>query len=162
MAMTPDEAQTEIARLREEIAAQRAALDEVASERAAARSEAEAARVLVERAQGELEAMRQELAAREMALEEARRAGLAALRRALLAEHAGAIVPELVTGATAEELEASVATARAAWERASEAARQQLASLQVPASNGARPEDTLAGLSPLDKIRLGLAGGRQG
>ena len=92
------------------------------------------------------------------ALAEARATGIGYLRRALLAEHAGAVVPELVTGDTPERLEASVAPARAAWDRATEAAKQALRADRVPAGaparNGADP--STEGLSPLGKIARGL------
>ena len=92
------------------------------------------------------------------ALAEARAAGIGYLRRAILAENAGALVPELVTGDTPEQLEASVAHARAAWDRATEAAKQALRADRVPAGaparNGADP--SAEGLSPLGKIARGL------
>ena len=91
-------------------------------------------------------------------LAEARATGLGYLRRALLAEHAGALVPELVTGDTPEQLEASVEAARTAWDRATEAAKQALRADRVPAGaparNGADP--SAEGLSPLGKIARGL------
>ena len=92
------------------------------------------------------------------ALAEARAAGLGYLRRALLAEHAGAVVPELVTGDTPEQLEASVEVARAAWDRATEAARQALRADRVPAGAPARngTDPSAEGLSPLGKIARGL------
>ena len=66
------------------------------------------------------------LAALERELADARRDGLAHLRRALLAEHAGSLVPELVAGDSSESLEASVAVATAAFEAAREAALAEL------------------------------------
>src|SRR5215216_2457722 len=54
------------------------------------------------------------------------------LRRAILAEQAGQVVPELVRGTTAEELTASVEVAKSAYARATEAARQGLKAEQVP------------------------------
>ncbi|MDP8921712.1 MAG: hypothetical protein M3O34_02415, partial [Chloroflexota bacterium] len=92
------------------------------------------------------------------ALAEARAAGLGYLRRALLAEHAGMIVPELVTGDTPDQLEASVDRARAAWDRATEAAKQALRADRVPAGAPARngTDPSAEGLSPLGKIARGL------
>ena len=92
------------------------------------------------------------------ALSEARTAGIGYLRRALLAEHAGTVVPELVTGDTPEQLEASVEVARAAWDRATEAARQALRAGRVPAGAPARngTDPSTEGLSPLGKIARGL------
>lgn len=116
---------------------------------------ADAQRELVERDQ-ELKRAQAELVEAQTSLGEAQRAGLAQLRRALLAEHAGQLVPELVAGSSTEELEASLALARAAYERAAEAARQELASQQVPAGNVARQGADLEALSPLGKIAHGL------
>ena len=67
---------------------------------------------------------------------EASAATLAATRRALLAEHAGQVVPELVTGETVEALAASVETARAAFSRAADAARATAAGQTVPTGAG--------------------------
>ncbi|MBI4494779.1 MAG: hypothetical protein HY690_18540 [Chloroflexi bacterium] len=89
-------------------------------------------------------------------LVEAQRQGVEHFRRALLAEHAGQVVPELVAGTTAEELVASVETARAAFQRAAEAARRQLQEQRVPAGNAARSSDDLATLAPMAKIAYGL------
>ena len=79
---------------------------------------------------------------------------VAHLRRALLAENRGKVVPELVTGDTPEALEASVGVARAAWDRATEAARQALRADRVPAGAPARngADAGAEGLSPLGKI----------
>ena len=92
------------------------------------------------------------------ALAEARAASVGYLRRALLAEHVGTVVPELVTGDTPEQLEASVEGARAAWDRATEAARQALRADRVPAGAPARngTDPSAEGLSPLGKIARGL------
>ncbi len=98
-----------------------------------------------------------ELARLRMELEEARARGLESHRRALLAENAGRVVPELVAGATAEELEASVARARTAFEAAKAAALAELAaSQQVAAGNGARGVSSVEGMSPMEKIAYGL------
>ncbi len=91
------------------------------------------------------------------ALAEARAEGVAYLRRALLAEHAGRVVPELVTGETPEALTASIAGATAAWDRATESAKQALRADHVPAGAPARTGDAGAeGLSSLGKIARGL------
>src|SRR5437762_60582 len=57
---------------------------------------------------------------------------LEAHRRAVLAEHRGQVIDELVVGSTPEEIDASVTVATAAYTRAVEAARAQLAATQVP------------------------------
>lgn len=92
-------------------------------------------------------------------LGDAQRQGLEHLRRALLAEHAGQVVPELLTGATVEELSTSVELAKAAFARATEAVRQQLQAQQVPAGNPARQGPDLEALPPLAKIAHGLSRG---
>ena len=86
---------------------------------------------------------------------------LANHRRALLAEHAGQIVPELVQGDTPEALEASVQTARSAFQSAADAARKQIADQRVPGGSGTRDTGAGAGgqaapTTPTDKIAAGL------
>jgi hypothetical protein len=89
-------------------------------------------------------------------LAEARAHGLAYLRRALLAEHAGHVVPELVGGGDEVALQASVEVAKQAFGRALDAARVALARQVVPA--GAPPARATdgAGLSALEMIESGL------
>ncbi len=83
--------------------------------------------------------------------------GLANLRRALLAEHAGQVVPELVTGESEETLLASMEVARQAYGRALDAARATIASQTVPAgAPSARTVAASAGLTPLEMIESGL------
>lgn len=106
--------------------------------------------------EAELAGARAEAAARAEALAAAQRAGLDYLRRALLAEHAGQVVPELVAGNTAEELEASVERARAAFQAAVAAARAQLQQQRVPPGNAPRTRVDVERLSPLEKIAQGL------
>lgn len=100
----------------------------------------------------ELEQLRSEL--------EAARAGrLEAHRRALLAENAGRVVPELVAGTTAEELDASVEAATAAYAAVREATLAQVAaSARVSATNGARADGAsdVEAMSALEKIAHGL------
>jgi len=99
---------------------------------------------------------------------ELERTMLAAHRRAVLAEHSGQVVPELVQGATAEEIDASVETARAAYARVAEsvrasdqAARPAIESLPVvPAGASPRGDAPADDLSPLQKITSAL--GRNG
>ena len=91
------------------------------------------------------------------ALAEAQALGLAQLRRALLAEHAGQVVPELVTGETEAALLASVEVAQQAYGRALEMARATLAGQVVPAgAPSARAVAASAGLTPLEMIESGL------
>lgn len=99
-------------------------------------------------------------AARQQA-EAAQATALGTLRRALLAEHRGHLIEELVQGTTAEALEASVEVARVAYARVADATRQQLAEQRIPAGAPARGRDLtpeqLAALSPAEKIARGLA-----
>ena len=81
---------------------------------------------------------------------------LANLRRALLAEQAGQVVPELVRGDDEESLLASVEIARQAYTRALEAARAAIASQTVPAGAPSARTVPAAGLSPLEMIESGL------
>jgi hypothetical protein len=117
---------------------------------------------------GELEAVRSALDARlaettgqhesaATGLAEAQSRGLGYLRRAVLAEHAGRIVPELVGGADEEALLASVDVARQAYGRAVEAARAAIVSQSVPAGAPSARTASVAGLTPLQMIESGLS-----
>jgi len=89
-------------------------------------------------------------------LEEARARGLEAHRRALLAENAGRVVPELVAGSTVEELEGSVDVARRAFDAARAAALAEVAATPIPAGNPIRQGPGVEGMSSLEKIAYGL------
>jgi hypothetical protein len=89
-------------------------------------------------------------------LTEARSRGLTNLRRALLAEQAGQLVPELVAGDDEESLLASVEVARQAHARVLESARAAIASQTVPAGAPSARGVSAAGLSPLEMIESGL------
>ena len=89
-------------------------------------------------------------------LEEARRRWLESHRRALLAENAGRVVPELVTGSSVEEMERSLEVARGAFEAARAAALAEIASTRVPAGNPVRQGPNLEAMSPMQKIAFGL------
>ena len=98
-----------------------------------------------------------ELARLRSELEEALSRRLESHRRALLAENAGRVVPDLVAGATVEEMDASVARARDAFEAAKAAAlAEMVASQAVAAGNGERGVPDLEGMSPMEKIAYGL------
>ena len=81
---------------------------------------------------------------------------LAHLRRALLAEHAGQVVPELVSGDDEATLLASVELAQHAYARALEAARTTIATRTVPAGAPSARNVPATGLSPLEMIESGL------
>jgi chromosome segregation ATPase len=97
-----------------------------------------------------------DLVAAQQALGATQTSGLANLRRALLAEQAGRIVPELVGGDDEEALLASVEVAKQAYSRAVEAARASIAQQTVPAGAPSAHAASGAGLSPLEMIEAGL------
>ena len=90
------------------------------------------------------------------ALAEARSQGLAYLRRALLAEHAGQVVPELVGGDDEASLQASVEVAKQAFGRALDAVRVTLVQQAVPLGAPSVRAADGAGLSALELIESGL------
>lgn len=96
----------------------------------------------------EVEGLRAELA-------EARRREVEAHRRALLAENAGKVVPELIAGSSVEQLDRSVEVARSAFESARAAVLAAVGSL-VPAGSPVRQGAGLEGMSPIQKIAYGL------
>lgn len=104
----------------------------------------------------ELEAARSEVAAHQRRAEEAEAQALAAYRRALLAEHRGHVIEELIQGESVEALEASLETAQAAYQRVADQAAQTIAAAQVPVGAPARLGEAPESLSPLDKIVRGL------
>jgi hypothetical protein len=89
-------------------------------------------------------------------LEGARAGWLESHRRALLAENAGRLVPELVAGTTQEELDRSVEVARSAFDAARSAALAEIAATSVPAGNPVRQGPNLESMSPMEKIAHGL------
>jgi len=90
-------------------------------------------------------------------LDATRASGLTYLRRALLAEHAGQLVPELVFGESEASLLASVEVSKGAYARALESARAAIVSQTVPAgAPSARSDPAAGGLSPLELIESGL------
>ena len=90
-------------------------------------------------------------------LQTARATGLTYLRRALLAEHAGQLVPELVIGESEETLLASVEVAKGAYARALDTARAAIVRQTVPAgAPSARTAPATGGLSALEMIESGL------
>lgn len=85
---------------------------------------------------------------------------ISAYRRALLAEHAGEVVEELVQGGTLGELEASVTAARDAYGRIAERVRVQAAA-SGPTDTSPRLEPIPEEMRPLEKITNALARSRQ-
>lgn len=89
-------------------------------------------------------------------LDEAQARNLSYLRRALLAEHVGQLVPELVEGSDEVSLVASVEVAKQAYARALDAARTTIVSQTVPAGAPSARGAPAGGLSPLEMIESGL------
>jgi len=110
----------------------------------------------LEVARGELLAAREEVAEQRQRGEAAEQRALQAYRRALLAEHRDEVIEELVQGASEGELEASLETARTAYQRVAEQARQTAGVTHVPVGAPARQSEPPEALSPLDKIVRGL------
>jgi hypothetical protein len=105
---------------------------------------------------GAHEAISVELAEARRALTEAGSLGLGYLRRALLAELGGQIVPELLAGEDEATLLASVEVAKQAYGRALESARSAIAGQRVPAGAPSARAATVGGLSALEMIESGL------
>ena len=97
----------------------------------------------------------QTLAARTAERDAGQQALLAAHRRALLAEHAGQVVADLVQGDSVEALEASVERAREAHTRIADQLRVQ-AVAAVPAGNPPRSGPNFDDLSARAKIAEAL------
>jgi len=104
----------------------------------------------------ELEAARSAATDHRLRADQAEAQALAAYRRALVAEHKGQIIEELIQGDSVEALEASLETARAAYQRVADQTAQTIAATQVPVGAPARLEEPPESLSPLDKIMRGL------
>ena len=110
----------------------------------------------LEAARGELLTAREEVAEQRQRSEAAEQRALQAYRRALLAEHRDEVIEELVQGVSEAELEASLETARTAYQRIAEHARQAVGVTHVPVGAPARQAEPPEALSPLDKIVRGL------
>jgi hypothetical protein len=123
-------------------------------------SELEAAQAALDarlaEATGAQAAISAELAEARSALGAAHDREMTNLRRALLAEHADQIVPELVVGDDEPALLASLEASRQAYARAWEAARTTIANQAVPAGAPSARTAPAGGLSPLEMIESGL------
>ena len=104
-----------------------------------------------------IQALQQTVEARTAERERIHQALLAAHRRALLAEHRGAVVEDLVQGDSVEALGASIARAREAHARIADQLRAQAAAA-VPVGNPPRAQPSFEGLSPQAKIAAALRG----
>ncbi len=103
----------------------------------------------------ELADLRQAVETHRAAAEAAQTQVLETHRRALLAEHRGGIVEDLIQGTTVEELNASVERAKAAYQSVAQSLRQQAAA-QVGPGAGAASGPDLSSLSPQEKIAHAL------
>ena len=139
------DARTEAARLAEELAEREARSRQAVDE--------------VERLRREVEAARQETAqTRNAATTETRR--LTERYRAALLQSAPEVPPDLVQGASAEELDRSLTTARELVTRVQEEARRQIqaqAAAGVPTGSPVRGSAGPGALTPAEKIRAGIA-----
>lgn len=129
---------------------------------AALREERDVALARAEGAAQEAEAARARISQLETHNGELMARHLQAHRRALLAEHAGQVVPELVAGSTADELETSVEGARAAYARIAESVTAQIQAQRpplppMPAGASPRSEPNPEELSPIAKITAALS-----
>lgn len=153
------ELETAVARIGE-LEGQVAALTEERDMLASQAAELETARAALDgwltEAAGAQEVASGELTEARRALQEASARGLTYLRRALLAEQVGQLVPELVMGDDEESLLASVEVAKQAYTRALESAWSTIASQTVPAGAPSARVVSAAGLSPLEMIESGL------
>ena len=149
-----------VAQERDRLAGERNALlaerEELAVERDAAAGRAHDLEATQAALEGRLAEVTEAHGAASAALTEARARGLAALRRALLAEHAGRLVPELVGGDDEPTLLASVEVATQAFGRALDAARVTLVQQAVPLWAPSARVTSEAGLSALELIESGL------
>lgn len=132
----------------------RAELDQARAAIAQLEQERQSAEAAAQQRLAELETRNSELSG----------AALDAHRRAVLAENAGQVVPELVQGSTTEEIDASIEAAKAAYARIAEsvrtAAQAELSRSPlpvVPPGNSPRGEPPAEELSPLQKITGALS-----
>ena len=144
----------ELDELREELVSARAEAERLAEQ--VADREARAAQLAegMETLRRQVEAARMDAAqARAAATEEAQR--LADRYRAALLQAAPDVPPELVQGASVEELDRSLATAREVVARVREQMQAQAAS-RIPTGSPVRGGTDLGTLSPAEQIRAGI------
>jgi hypothetical protein len=161
--MDLEEALARVAELEGQVSALTGERDTLTGERdalAGRATELEAARIALDAQLAEAAtahaALSTDLAETQRSLTAASGRELANLRRALLAEHAGQVVPELVHGDDEEALLTSVEVAKQAYTRALEMARTAIASQTVPAGAPSARTVPATGLSPLEMIESGL------
>ena len=103
----------------------------------------------------QLEVARTSIQALSQQLADAANQQAEALKRAVIAENAGQVIPELVHGDNPEEIESSVTLARAAYQRIAEDLRAQAAA-QVPTGASPIAPPPIEELSALQKITAAL------
>ncbi|MCC6224710.1 MAG: hypothetical protein IT201_14600 [Thermoleophilia bacterium] len=145
-------ANARIAELEGQLSQATATIAEATAARQAAETAAEARAARLGELEQSVTTFQSEAETARTAVGQAQSESLANLRRALLAEHKGQVVEELVAGDTADALAASIDSAKAAFTRATDAARQQLQQQQVPAGAVTRDAATSASLSPVERI----------
>ena len=145
----------ELEGLQEELVGARAEAERLAEELADREARAQELAAGMESLRRDLEAARQDaVQARTAAAEESRR--LAERYRVVLVQAAPDVPPDLIQGESVEELDRSLAAAREVVARVREQVQTQAAA-RIPTGSPVRGAPDLGGLSPAEKIRLGIA-----
>ena len=145
----------ELEGLQEELVGARAEAERLAEELADREARAQELAAGMESLRRDLEAARQDaVQARAAAAEESRR--LAERYRAALVQAAPDVPPDLIQGESVEELDRALAAAREVVARVREQVQTQAAA-RIPTGSPVRGAPDLSGLSPAEKIRMGIA-----
>ena len=145
----------ELEGLQEELVGARAEAERLAEELADREARAQELAAGMESLRRDLEAARQDaVQARTAAAEESRR--LAERYRAALVQAAPDVPPDLIQGESVEELDRALAAAREIVARVREQVQTQAAA-RIPTGSPVRGAPDLGGLSPAEKIRMGIA-----
>ena len=145
----------ELEGLQEELVGARAEAERLAEELADREARAQELAAGMESLRRDLEAARQDVVqARTGAAEESRQ--LAERYRAALVQAAPDVPPDLIQGESVEELDRALAAAREIVARVCEQVQTQAAA-RIPTGSPVRGAPDLGGLSPAEKIRMGIA-----
>ena len=145
----------ELEGLQEELVGARAEAERLAEELADREARAQELAAGMESLRRDLEAARQDVVqARTAAAEESRQ--LAERYRAALVQAAPDVPPDLIQGESVEELDRALAAAREIVARVREQVQTQAAA-RIPTGSPVRGAPDLGGLSPAEKIRMGIA-----
>ena len=145
----------ELDELREELVGARAEADRLAEELADREARAQTLAEEMAALRQDLETARQEVTlARSTSTDESRR--LAERYRAVLVMAAPEVPAELIQGESVEELDRSLVSARDLVARVREQMQAQTVA-RVPAGSPVRGAPDVSGLSPAEKIRLGIS-----